>query len=61
MPTGGVEATQASVSAWIKAGTAALGIGSNLIAKERVAENKWDEITQATAQVMAWIREAKGK
>jgi len=59
MPTGGVEATRESVSAWIKAGTAALGIGSNLITKERVAQGKWDELTQATAQVLAWIREAR--
>jgi 2-dehydro-3-deoxyphosphogluconate aldolase/(4S)-4-hydroxy-2-oxoglutarate aldolase len=61
MPTGGVEATRESVSAWIKAGTAALGIGSNLITKERVAQGKWDELTQATAQVLAWIREARGE
>jgi 2-dehydro-3-deoxyphosphogluconate aldolase/(4S)-4-hydroxy-2-oxoglutarate aldolase len=61
MPTGGVEATQASVASWIKAGTAALGIGSNLISKERVAQGKWDEITQATAQVINWIQEARKK
>ncbi|MBI5649931.1 MAG: bifunctional 4-hydroxy-2-oxoglutarate aldolase/2-dehydro-3-deoxy-phosphogluconate aldolase [Chloroflexi bacterium] len=61
MPTGGVEATQASVTAWIQAGTAALGIGSNLITKERIAQNKWDEIAQATAQVLIWIREARSK
>ncbi len=61
MPTGGVEATRESVSAWIKAGTAALGIGSNLITKERVAQGKWDELTQATAQVLAWIREARSE
>jgi 2-dehydro-3-deoxyphosphogluconate aldolase / (4S)-4-hydroxy-2-oxoglutarate aldolase len=61
MPTGGVETTKESVTAWIKAGTAALGIGSNLITKERVAQGKWDEITQATAQVLAWVKEARGK
>ncbi len=60
MPTGGVETTKESVTAWIKAGTAALGIGSNLITKDRVAQGKYGEITQATAQVLAWIREARG-
>lgn len=60
MPTGGVETTKESVTAWIKAGTAALGIGSNLISKDRVAQGKYDEITQATAQVLAWVREARG-
>jgi 2-dehydro-3-deoxyphosphogluconate aldolase/(4S)-4-hydroxy-2-oxoglutarate aldolase len=61
MPTGGVETTKESVTAWIKAGTAALGIGSNLITKDRVAQGKWDELTQATVQVLAWIREARQK
>ncbi len=61
MPTGGVETTKESVSAWIKAGTTALGIGSNLITQERVAQARWDEITQATAQVLAWVREARLK
>jgi 2-dehydro-3-deoxyphosphogluconate aldolase/(4S)-4-hydroxy-2-oxoglutarate aldolase len=59
MPTGGVEATKESVNAWIRAGATALGIGSNLISKERVAQARWDEITQVTAQVLAWIREAR--
>ncbi len=61
MPTGGVEATKESVNAWIKAGTTALGIGSNLITQERIAQGKWDELTHATAQVMRWVREARGK
>lgn len=61
MPTGGVEATRESVNAWIKAGTTALGIGSNLITKERVAQGKWDELAQATAQVIEWVREARQK
>jgi 2-dehydro-3-deoxyphosphogluconate aldolase/(4S)-4-hydroxy-2-oxoglutarate aldolase len=60
MPTGGVETTKESVTAWIKAGTAALGIGSNLVTKDRVAQGKYDELTQATAQVLAWVREARG-
>ncbi len=61
MPTGGVETTQESVTAWIKAGAAALGIGSNLVTKERVAQARWDEITQATSQVLAWIRQARSE
>lgn len=59
MPTGGVEATRESVTAWMKAGTAALGIGSNLITKERIARNKWGEISQATEEILAWIKEAR--
>ena len=61
MPTGGVEATRESVFAWMKAGVAAVGIGSNLISKERISGRKWDEISQVAAQLLAWIREACGK
>lgn len=60
MPTGGVEATRESVFAWIKAGVVALGVGSNLISKERITGRRWDEMTQAAAQLLAWIREARG-
>jgi 2-dehydro-3-deoxyphosphogluconate aldolase / (4S)-4-hydroxy-2-oxoglutarate aldolase len=59
MPTGGVETTKESVTAWIKAGAAALGIGSRLITKERVAQARWQDVTVATEQVLAWIREAR--
>ncbi len=61
MPTGGVEPTRESVAAWIKAGAAALGIGSNLITKELVATSNYPAITERTAQVLAWVREARGK
>ncbi len=61
MPTGGVETTKESVTAWIKAGTTALGIGSNLVRKEWVAAGDYAAITTKTAEVLAWIREARGK
>lgn len=60
MPTGGVETTKESVTAWIKAGTTALGIGSNLIRKEWVAAGDFAAITAKTQEVLAWIREARG-
>lgn len=59
MPTGGVEATKEGVGAWIRAGTTALGIGSNLITKDRVEREKWDELAQATAHVIGWVKEAR--
>jgi len=60
MPTGGVDATEESVSKWIKAGAAALGIGSNLITKERVAEGDFAGIAAAAAEIMWWIKKARG-
>ena len=59
MPTGGVETTEASVKEWIKAGAAALGVGSNLITKELVANKDWAGISAKTRQVMEWIRKAR--
>ena len=61
MPTGGVEATRESISAWFKAGVAAVGIGSNLIRKDLVDKGDYAAITAATAQVLGWIREARGQ
>lgn len=61
MPTGGVEATRESIMAWFKAGVAAVGVGSNLITKADLQAGNYQAITERTAQVLAWIREARGK
>ncbi|MBC7232273.1 MAG: bifunctional 4-hydroxy-2-oxoglutarate aldolase/2-dehydro-3-deoxy-phosphogluconate aldolase [Chloroflexi bacterium] len=59
MPTGGVEATKESISAWLKAGAAAIGIGSHLIRKDWVEAGNFAAITALTAQLIAWIQEAR--
>ena len=59
MPTGGVDATEESVTAWIKAGAAALGIGGNLITKELLAAKDYPGISSKVKQVMAWIQKAR--
>jgi 2-dehydro-3-deoxyphosphogluconate aldolase/(4S)-4-hydroxy-2-oxoglutarate aldolase len=61
MPTGGVETTKESLTAWFKAGITAAGIGSNLVKKDWVAAGNYDAITAKTVQVLAWIQEARGK
>ena len=60
MPTGGVDATRESVSEWIKAGAACLGIGSKLIVKDLVKAGDFEAITEKVEQVLSWIREARG-
>jgi 2-dehydro-3-deoxyphosphogluconate aldolase/(4S)-4-hydroxy-2-oxoglutarate aldolase len=60
MPTGGVSDTRESIFAWFNAGVAAVGIGSNLIKKEWLAEGNYEAISERVAQVLAWIREARG-
>jgi 2-dehydro-3-deoxyphosphogluconate aldolase/(4S)-4-hydroxy-2-oxoglutarate aldolase len=61
MPTGGVDATQESINAWFAAGAACVGIGSKLITKEFVATGNFEGITKKAAQILQWIREARGK
>ncbi len=61
MPTGGVEATRESIREWFAAGTACVGIGSNLITKERVDAGDFGAIARKTAEVLVWIREARSR
>lgn len=61
MPTGGVDATEASVSEWIKAGAAAVGMGSKLITAQAVRDKDFDGIAAKAAQCVAWVQAARGK
>jgi 2-dehydro-3-deoxyphosphogluconate aldolase/(4S)-4-hydroxy-2-oxoglutarate aldolase len=61
MPTGGVEATEASVKAWITAGAACLGMGSQLIRKDLVAAGDYAAIRDNVRRVLQWIREARSQ
>ena len=59
MPTGGVSATQESISEWIQAGACALGLGSNLINKKRIESADFSSITQDVSKSLAWIQSAR--
>lgn len=59
MPAGGVSPTPESVGAWIKAGTACLGMGSKLIRKDLVENNDWDAIRKNVADCLELIRQAR--
>jgi 2-dehydro-3-deoxyphosphogluconate aldolase/(4S)-4-hydroxy-2-oxoglutarate aldolase len=60
LPTGGVDATEQSISGWIKAGAAALGMGSKLITAQAVKARDLDGITTKVAQCIGWIKKARG-
>lgn len=49
MPTGGVDATEASLAAWFDAGVVAVGIGSKLASADEIARGDWDAVTQRVA------------
>jgi 2-dehydro-3-deoxyphosphogluconate aldolase/(4S)-4-hydroxy-2-oxoglutarate aldolase len=61
LPTGGVDATAESISAWIKAGAAAVGMGSKLITAQAVKAHDFDSIGNKVAQCIGWIKQARGK
>ncbi len=59
MPSGGVDASEADVAEWIKAGAAALGMGSKLVTPQAIKARDFDGIREKTAQVISWIRQAR--
>ncbi len=61
MPTGGVEATEEGVKAWLKAGAACLGIGSQLIRKDLLDAGDYAAIRDNVRRVLEWIRSARAR
>jgi len=61
MPTGGVDATEASVSEWIKAGVAAVGMGSKLITKQAINDKDYDGVAKKASECIDWIKKAREK
>jgi 2-dehydro-3-deoxyphosphogluconate aldolase / (4S)-4-hydroxy-2-oxoglutarate aldolase len=60
MPTGGVNPTRESIATWIKSGAAVLGMGSNLINKDRLQKAEFTVITHDVQQTLEWVAEARG-
>ncbi|MBT3342167.1 MAG: bifunctional 4-hydroxy-2-oxoglutarate aldolase/2-dehydro-3-deoxy-phosphogluconate aldolase [Gemmatimonadetes bacterium] len=61
MPTGGVSATRESLEAWFTAGVACVGIGSNLVTKDVVANKDYASLTKHVRQTVTWIEEIRGE
>jgi 2-dehydro-3-deoxyphosphogluconate aldolase / (4S)-4-hydroxy-2-oxoglutarate aldolase len=59
LPTGGVDATEASIGEWIKAGAAAVGLGSKLISGQAVKDKDYDGIASKAAQCIGWVKKAR--
>lgn len=56
MPTGGVDTTHENIESWFKAGVSAVGMGSKLISKERMAAKDYATIENETKKVLEIIR-----
>jgi 2-dehydro-3-deoxyphosphogluconate aldolase / (4S)-4-hydroxy-2-oxoglutarate aldolase len=57
VPTGGVDLQTAG--AFIKAGCAALGVGSSLLSAQILAENNWAELTRLAGEFVKAVRIAR--
>jgi 2-dehydro-3-deoxyphosphogluconate aldolase / (4S)-4-hydroxy-2-oxoglutarate aldolase len=61
LPTGGVDATETSISEWITAGAASVGLGSKLITAQAVKEKDYNGIAAKTAQCVGWVKAARSE
>lgn len=59
MPTGGVEPTEQSLTAWFDAGIVCAGIGSKLVSEDLLAKNDFDSITTRVRQTVDMIARLK--
>jgi len=59
MPTGGVDVSRENIGSWLDAGVCAVGLGSKLISKKRIADKDYAGIGQATKEALAIIQSLK--
>ena len=59
MPTGGVSPDEENLSAWIKAGVTCVGMGSQLIGKNIIENNCYDELTQTAKKALKLVKDLK--
>lgn len=59
MPTGGVSATKENLSAWFDAGATCVGMGSKLITKEFLTQEKFDDLEEHISNTLDLIRKIR--
>ncbi len=59
MPTGGVEPTEENLTKWFEAGVTCVGMGSKLITKDIIQEDKYDQLTKTVKNALDIIRKLK--
>lgn len=59
MPTGGVSPTKENLSGWFNAGVTCVGMGSQLISKEIIANKDYDKLEQKVKEALAIIKEVR--
>jgi 2-dehydro-3-deoxyphosphogluconate aldolase/(4S)-4-hydroxy-2-oxoglutarate aldolase len=61
MPTGGVDITEESLRPWFEAGVVSVGMGSKLVSADVVKNNDWATLEERSKQVVALIKQLKGR
>jgi len=59
MPTGGVEPTEENLKAWFEAGVHCVGMGSKLITKEIIQQDKYEKLTAKVKEALDIISRYK--
>ena len=59
MPTGGVSPDEDNLKGWFSAGVTCVGMGSQLISKDILAERKLDELTQRVKNALSIIEKLR--
>lgn len=59
MVTGAVEPTRDNLTGWVKAGVAAVGMGSKLFPKDDIASGRWEAITERCRESLKYIGDAR--
>jgi 2-dehydro-3-deoxyphosphogluconate aldolase/(4S)-4-hydroxy-2-oxoglutarate aldolase len=59
MPTGGVSPDKENLSAWFGAGVTCVGMGSNLITKQFLADNDFDGLQKLVASTLQTIQDIR--
>jgi 2-dehydro-3-deoxyphosphogluconate aldolase/(4S)-4-hydroxy-2-oxoglutarate aldolase len=60
LPTGGVDATEADITEWIRAGAAAVGMGSKLLTAQLIKTGDFNGVAGKVGQCISWIQKARG-
>jgi 2-dehydro-3-deoxyphosphogluconate aldolase/(4S)-4-hydroxy-2-oxoglutarate aldolase len=59
MPTGDIELSRESLSAWLDAGAACLGLGARLAPDEDIAAENWSAISERSMATLDLIAECR--
>jgi 2-dehydro-3-deoxyphosphogluconate aldolase/(4S)-4-hydroxy-2-oxoglutarate aldolase len=60
MPTGGVEPTEENLKKWFEAGVHCVGMGSQLITKDIIANDNYESLTETCAKALALVQSLRG-